>query len=62
MNKTSTSDVFEISMNSEDLFRFAEENFSDEPGQHVIDSLLRYSRSLEIRPSQLIGQIESIKN
>ena len=62
MAKTSTLDVMNFSINNEDLFRFAEEEFSEEPGQHVIDSLLRFSRSLEIRPSAFVGQIESLKN
>lgn len=62
MAKTSTLNVMNFSINNEDLFRFAEEDFSDEPGQHVVDSLLRFSRSLEVRPSILVGQIETVKN
>lgn len=62
MAKTSTLDIMNFSIDSNDLFRFAEENFSEEPGQHVIDSLLRYSRSLEIRPSSLVGTIENVNN
>lgn len=62
MAKTSTLDIMNFSIDTNDLFRFAEENFSEEPGQHVVDSLLRFSRSLEVRPSSLIGQIESVSN
>lgn len=62
MAKTSTLDVMNFSINSEDFFRFADDEFSEEPGQHVIDSLLRFSRSLEVRPSSFVGQIESVKN
>ena len=62
MAKTSTLDIMNLSIDSEDLFRFAEEEFSAEPRQHVIDTLLRYSRSLEIRPSSLAGQVEIVSN
>lgn len=62
MAKTSTLDIMNFSIDSNDLFRFAEDNFSEEPGQQVIDSLLRYSRSLEIRPSTMVGTIENVNN
>ncbi|HEU4719579.1 MAG TPA: hypothetical protein VFU15_17165 [Bacteroidia bacterium] len=52
----------EISINSEDLFRFAEDEFPEEPGKPVIDALLRFSRSFETRPSSMTGRIESIAN
>jgi len=62
MQKTSTSDVMDLSINSDELFRFAEENLPAEPRQHVIDTLLRFSRSLEIRPSVHVGQTETVNN
>ena len=62
MAKTSTLDIMNLSIDSDDLFRFAEEEFSAEPRQQVIDTLLRFSRSLEIRPSSLVGQIETVSN
>jgi hypothetical protein len=62
MIKTSTPDVLNFSMNSEDLLRFAEEEFQEEPRQHVIDTLLRFSRSLEIRSSASVGPIETVAN
>lgn len=51
-----------LGIDSEDLLRYAEEEYNEEPRRHVIDSLLRYSRSLEIRPSSMIGSIESVTN
>jgi hypothetical protein len=62
MIKTTTPETLNFSISNEDLLRFAEEKFPEEPGQHVIDSLLRYSRSLEIKPSKLVGMIESVTN
>ena len=62
MNKTTTLDMMNLGIDSEDLFRYGNEEYNEEPGQNVIDSLLRFSRSLEIRPSKMIGQIEAVTN
>ncbi len=51
-----------LGIDSEDLLRYAAEEHNEEPRRHVIDSLLRYSRSFEIRPSSMIGSIESVTN
>jgi hypothetical protein len=62
MIKTTTLDNMSLGIDSEDLLRYAGEEHTDEPRKHVIDSLLRYSKSLEIRPSSMIGSIESVTN
>jgi hypothetical protein len=51
-----------LGINSEDLLHFANGEEQEEPRQHVIDSLLRFSRSLEVKPSKLVGKIESVTN
>jgi hypothetical protein len=62
MNKTSTLKIMNLGINSEDLLHFANGEQQEEPRQHVIDSLLRFSRSLEIKPSKMVGKIESVTN
>ncbi len=62
MNKTTTLKIMNLGIDSEDLLRFSNEEHNEEPRQHIIDNLLRFSRSLEIRPSKMVGQIESVKN
>lgn len=62
MNKTATTDLMKLPIDSTELLRFAEDNASQEPGDHVITSLLRYSRSFEVRTSELLGQIETVYN
>ncbi|MCX6311991.1 MAG: hypothetical protein NT084_10205 [Bacteroidetes bacterium] len=51
-----------LGIDSEDLFRFSNEEHKEEPRQHIIDSLLRFSRSLEVKSSKMVGKIESVKN
>jgi hypothetical protein len=51
-----------LGINSEDLLHFANGEKQDEPRQHVIDNLLRFSRSLEVKNSSLVGKIESVTN
>jgi hypothetical protein len=62
MNKTSTLKIMDLRINSEDLLHFANGEQQEEPGQHVIDNLLRFSRSLEVKPSKMVGTIESVTN
>ena len=62
MTKTSTLKSMNLGINSEDLLHFANGEQQEEPRQHVIDSLLRFSRSLEIKPSKMVGKIESVTN
>ena len=54
--------MMNLGIDSEDLFRYGNEEYNEEPSQNVIDNLLRFSRSLEIRPSKMVGQIESVTN
>ena len=54
--------MLNLNIDSEDLFRYGNEEYNEEPGQHVVDNLLRFSRSLEVRPSKMLGQIESVNN
>jgi hypothetical protein len=51
-----------LRIDSEDLLRYSTEEHSEEPRQHVIDTLLRFSRSLEIKTSKMVGKIESVTN
>lgn len=51
-----------LGIDSEDLFRFSNEEHNEEPRQHIIDNLLRFSRSLEVKSSKMVGKIESVKN
>lgn len=62
MNKTSTLKSINLSVNSEDLLHYASGEQQDEPRQHIVDSLLRFSRSLEVKTSKLVGEIESVTN
>lgn len=62
MNKTFTLNIMNLGIDSEELFRFSNEEHNEEPRQHIIDNLLRFSRSLEVRPSKMVGQIESVTN
>jgi hypothetical protein len=62
MNKTSTLKTMNLRIDSEDLLRYSTEEHSEEPRQHVIDTLLRFSRSLEIKTSKMVGKIESVTN
>jgi hypothetical protein len=67
MIKTTTTEIMSLNIESEDLLRYSNEDPSTgsgplEPRQHVIDALLRFSRSLEIKKSAMVGEIESITN
>lgn len=62
MNKTSTLEIMKLPIDSFELLRYVQENENEEPGTHVVDALLRYSRSLEIRPSEYVGQLEMVQN
>lgn len=41
---------------------YAGEEFKYEASQGVIDAILRYSQSLEIRKSKLVGLVETVSN
>ena len=62
MNKTSTLKIMNLGINSEDLLHYANGEQLEEPRQHVIDSLLRFSKSLEVKTSKMVGKIESVTN
>jgi hypothetical protein len=62
MNKTTTLKIMNLGIDSEDLLRYSNEEHNEEPRQHVIDSLLRFSRSLEVKTSKMVGKIESVTN
>ena len=62
MQNTTTKKIVESGIDNKNDVRFSEEKFNEEPRQHVIDALLRYSKSLEVRPSVLVGVIEEVKN
>jgi hypothetical protein len=62
MNKTATQDFLNLPIDSAELLSYAEDNSNQEPGDHIIDSLLRFSRSYEVRNSELTGKVEFIFN
>lgn len=62
MNKTATQDFQNLPIDSAELLKYSEDNSSYEPGDHVIDSLLRFSRSFEVRNSEMLGKAEFIFN
>jgi hypothetical protein len=62
MDKTSTLDNMSISINNTDLARFAAEDYPYDPGDQLVNRLLRYSRSLEVKNSKLIDCIENVLN
>lgn len=62
MPKTFTLSRTELSVKPEELMSFVEGDFKFEPSQSVVDTILRYSQSLEIRKSSYVGFIESVCN
>ncbi|MSP69053.1 MAG: hypothetical protein EXR20_02145 [Bacteroidetes bacterium] len=62
MIKTTTLKSINLEIDSEELLCFSNEEHNEEPRQHVIDNLLRFSRALKITPSKLVGTIESVMN
>lgn len=62
MNKTATPDFMKLPIDSAELLQFAEDNASQEPSDLLIASLLRYSKSFEVRSSELLGKIETVYN
>jgi hypothetical protein len=62
MVKTFTLENLMLQVESEDLFKMATNEGDYEPRQHVIDVLLRYSRSLEVNKSSYLGNIQQTNN
>ncbi len=62
MARTFTLLHSDITVKSDELINYVEEDFGFEPSQHVVDSILRYSQSLEVRKSMYTGLIETVAN
>lgn len=62
MARTFTQLHSDITVKSEELINYVEEDFGFEPSQAVVDSILRYSQSYEVRNSTMVGLIETVSN
>lgn len=62
MAKTFTRSNSDLSVKPEELMNYAEEDFRYEPSKGVVDSILRYSQSLEVRKSKFVGTVETVAN
>lgn len=62
MAKTFTLSKSDLSVQADELMSYAGEEFKYEASQGVIDAILRYSQSLEIRKSKLVGLVETVSN
>ena len=62
MAKTFTQVNSDLSVKADELMSYAEEDFKYEASQGVIDRILRYSQSLEIRKSKVVGTVETVTN
>lgn len=62
MARTFTQLHSDITVKSEELINYVEEDFGFEPSQAVVDSILRYSQSYEVRESKMVGLIETVSN
>jgi hypothetical protein len=62
MAKTFTLSKSDLSVQADELMSYAGEDFKYEPSQGVVEALLRYSQSLEIRKSKFVGTVETVSN
>lgn len=62
MAKTFTLSNSDLSVQADELMNYAQEEYQFEPSQGVVDSILRYSQSLEIRKSKFVGTVETVSN
>jgi hypothetical protein len=62
MAKTFTLTNSDLSVQADELMNYAQDEFQFEPSQAVVDSILRYSQSLEIRKSKFVGAVETVAN
>jgi hypothetical protein len=62
MAKTSTRLHPELNVKPEELISYVQEDYKFEAPKSVIDSILRYSQSLDIRKSKMVGSIETVAN
>lgn len=62
MAKTFTLSHSDLSAKPDELMSYVQEEFRFEPSQGVVDSILRYSQSLEVRKSKFVGMVETVSN
>ncbi|MCK6640380.1 MAG: hypothetical protein RL007_2625 [Bacteroidota bacterium] len=62
MAKTSTRLHPELNVKPEELISYVQEDYKFEAPKSIIDSILRYSKSLEVRKSKIVGTIETVSN
>ena len=62
MAKTSTRLHPELNVKPEELISYVQEDYKFEAPKSIIDSILRYSKSLEVRKSKIVGNIETVSN
>jgi hypothetical protein len=62
MDKTSTRLHPELNVKPEELISYVQEDYKFEASQSIIDSILRYSQSLDVRKSKMVGIIETVSN
>ena len=62
MAKTFTLSHSDLSVQADELMNYAQEEYQFEPSQGVVDSILRYSQSLEVRKSNYVGLVETVSN
>lgn len=62
MAKTFTLSQSDLSVKPDEVMNYVEEDFRFEPSQGVVDAILRYSQSLEVRKSKMVGVVETVSN
>lgn len=62
MAKTSTRLHPDLNVKPEELISYVQEDYKFEAPKSIIDSLLSYSKSLEVRKSKIVGTIETVSN
>ena len=62
MAKTFTLLKSDLSVNPDEVMNYAAQELNQEPSQGVVDAILRYSQSLEIRKSKFVGTVETVSN
>lgn len=62
MAKTFTLTNSDLIVQADELMNYAQDEYQFEPSQGVVDSILRYSQSLEIRKSKFVGTVETVSN
>ena len=62
MAKTFTLSHSDLSVKPDELMNYVQEDFGYEPSKGVVDSILRYSQSLDVRKSKFVGLVETVSN